>query len=439
MRKILTLSSILLLATIIRLVTLQYGIYLHEYDPYFNYKVTDYLIQNGLKFFTWHDKTVWYPYGRNISSTCFPGMMILTYTIQKILTLINLHISTITICFYFPVVAALFTIIACYILAQLLFNENSAFLCAFLFAICPAFLSRSIAGFYDYECLSVGLILMCFWCWLSDRTSLLIFFYVFLAGCWGGYVFVMNLVGIHALAMLLILLCKVIIMNFLQLNEYKREKYIGFCCDKIYVSICDCNMHCISHEQQEKQIGVENISANDINKNYIHKDLDAENIPCMDLAEKKIIKKGFSLLENDTKESNNIFIESLECDKFLEKKQGLSLISNDLILNDYKKSCLKNEFKFDTTIDNSVIDRKNKLYKTFCNKCQFVSSNSRDKHNSIKNFEELKNVSIQCKNSNSTSSCEKLEQPKNLYKQKDLNLRKSHKYRIIEKLQHFFV
>ena len=47
-----------------------YGFELGEFDPYFNYRATEFIVENGLPaYFEWHDDLSWHPYGRDVSST----------------------------------------------------------------------------------------------------------------------------------------------------------------------------------------------------------------------------------------------------------------------------------------------------------------------------------------------------------------------------------
>ena len=44
-----------------------YGRVIHEFDPWFNYRATKYLADNGLaRFFKWFDYESWYPLGRPV-------------------------------------------------------------------------------------------------------------------------------------------------------------------------------------------------------------------------------------------------------------------------------------------------------------------------------------------------------------------------------------
>ena len=48
----------------------EYGNELNEFDPFFNFRATEYIVENGLsEYFEWHDDKSWYPYGRDVSAT----------------------------------------------------------------------------------------------------------------------------------------------------------------------------------------------------------------------------------------------------------------------------------------------------------------------------------------------------------------------------------
>ena len=54
-----------------------YGRVIHEFDPWFNYRATVYLAENGWqKFSHWFDYTAWYPLGRPVGTTIYPGMQV---------------------------------------------------------------------------------------------------------------------------------------------------------------------------------------------------------------------------------------------------------------------------------------------------------------------------------------------------------------------------
>lgn len=69
---------IYVLAFITRLFSvLRYESMIHEFDPYFNYRVTQFLTRNGFyEFWNWFDFESWYPLGRIVGGTLYPGLMV---------------------------------------------------------------------------------------------------------------------------------------------------------------------------------------------------------------------------------------------------------------------------------------------------------------------------------------------------------------------------
>ena len=55
----------------------EYGHVIHEFDPWFNYRASLYLLRNGWgEFFRWFDYESWYPLGRPVGTTIYPGLQI---------------------------------------------------------------------------------------------------------------------------------------------------------------------------------------------------------------------------------------------------------------------------------------------------------------------------------------------------------------------------
>ena len=69
------LISIFVIAYTIRLGAVnKYGRIIHEFDPWFNFRATKYLVDNGWEAFsTWYDYESWYPIGRPVGTTLYPG------------------------------------------------------------------------------------------------------------------------------------------------------------------------------------------------------------------------------------------------------------------------------------------------------------------------------------------------------------------------------
>ncbi|EKX35244.1 hypothetical protein GUITHDRAFT_118589 [Guillardia theta CCMP2712] len=188
----------------------EYGLLIHEFDPWFNFRATKYLAENGwTAFFHWYDYMSWYPVGRPVGTTIYPGMQITSVVIWKVLPWFGINMSLNDVCVYVP---AWFGVVATTFLALLTW-ECAGFMAAgtaaaLFMSIIPAHIMRSVAGGYDNE--SVAITAMCmtfyFWCrslrndnswWIGAFAGLA---YVYMVMVWGGYIFVLNMVGAHAIA-----------------------------------------------------------------------------------------------------------------------------------------------------------------------------------------------------------------------------------------------
>lgn len=68
------LLCICIMAFAVRLFSvIKYESVIHEFDPYFNYRVTQYLTKNGFyNMWNWFDDRTWYPLGRVVGGTVYP-------------------------------------------------------------------------------------------------------------------------------------------------------------------------------------------------------------------------------------------------------------------------------------------------------------------------------------------------------------------------------
>ena len=70
----LALTAICILAFSLRLFSvIKYESVIHEFDPYFNYRVTQFLTKEGFyNLWNWFDDRTWYPLGRVVGGTVYP-------------------------------------------------------------------------------------------------------------------------------------------------------------------------------------------------------------------------------------------------------------------------------------------------------------------------------------------------------------------------------
>ena len=187
-----------------------YGKVIHEFDPWFNYRATKYLVDNGWqKFSNWYDYESWYPLGRPVGHTIYPGLMVTAAKIYEYLPSFGYNdVSLNDVCVYIPAGFAIITILATYGLTYEVTNGSwtASTIACYVMAIIPAHLMRSVAGGYDNESVAVAAIVVTFYLWVrSLRSVYLSWFYgslcgltyVYLVSSWGAYIFVLNMIGVH--------------------------------------------------------------------------------------------------------------------------------------------------------------------------------------------------------------------------------------------------
>lgn len=189
----------------------RYGYIIHEFDPWFNYRATEYLSKHGWHaFFHWFDRNSWYPIGRPVGTTTYPGLQITSVLFHRVLSyLTGADIGLMRVCVLIP---AWFGTIATIFTGLLAFELNgsvtTAAITCFTFSILPAHLMRSMAGEFDNECIAVAAIAATFYFWvrsLRTHTSWPIgiftgLAYGYLVAAWGGYIFALNMIALHAVA-----------------------------------------------------------------------------------------------------------------------------------------------------------------------------------------------------------------------------------------------
>ena len=89
--RIVILLAISVMAFFVRIFSvIRYESIIHEFDPWFNYRATQYLAKEGLYgLWNWFDSESWYPLGRSIGGTIYPGLMSTSAIIYWILHKLN--------------------------------------------------------------------------------------------------------------------------------------------------------------------------------------------------------------------------------------------------------------------------------------------------------------------------------------------------------------
>ncbi|KAK8523187.1 hypothetical protein V6N13_113139 [Hibiscus sabdariffa] len=180
---------------------------IHEFDPYFNYRVTKFLTKQGIyEFWNWFDDQTWYPLGRVIGGTVYPGLTLTAGTIWWLLNSLNISLSVETVCvFTAPIFSALASW-ATYLLTKEVKGGGAGLTAAFLLAMVPSYISRSVAGSYDNEAVAIFALIFTFGLYIKTLNTGSLFYatlnalaYFYMVCSWGGYTFIINLIPMHVL------------------------------------------------------------------------------------------------------------------------------------------------------------------------------------------------------------------------------------------------
>ncbi|SCU84606.1 LAFA_0D10902g1_1 [Lachancea sp. 'fantastica'] len=184
---------------------------IHEFDPWFNFRATKYLVNNGFyKFLNWFDDRTWYPLGRVTGGTLYPGLMTTSAAVWHGLRKIGLPVDIRNVCVMFAPAFSGVTAWATYHLTCEIKDSGAGLLAAAFIAIAPGYISRSVAGSYDNEAIAITLLMVTFMFWIKAmktgsimHSTLAAVFYFYMVSAWGGYVFITNLIPLHVFLLIL--------------------------------------------------------------------------------------------------------------------------------------------------------------------------------------------------------------------------------------------
>ncbi|RWA13416.1 hypothetical protein EKO27_g1674 [Xylaria grammica] len=184
---------------------------IHEFDPWFNFRATKYLVANGFyQFWDWFDDRTWHPLGRVTGGTLYPGLMVTSGAIYHLLRFLTVPVDIRNICVLLAPAFSGLTAYAAYLLTNEMTTSSSAGLLAAAFmGITPGYISRSVAGSYDNEAIAIFLLVFTFFLWIKALKlgsvlwgALCALFYGYMVASWGGYAFITCLVPLHAFVLI---------------------------------------------------------------------------------------------------------------------------------------------------------------------------------------------------------------------------------------------
>lgn len=168
------------------------------------------LVEEGsYKFWNWFDSRSWYPLGRIVGGTVYPGIMYTAAFMYHVLHFIGLKVNIREVCVLTAPIFSAFTALSAYALTRQAADTSAGLVAAAIISIVPGYISRSVAGSYDNEGVAITAMIFCFYLWTKAVNTGSLFWsglaalsYLYMVACWGGYIFLINLIPVYVLVML---------------------------------------------------------------------------------------------------------------------------------------------------------------------------------------------------------------------------------------------
>ena len=194
---------------LIRYQPAEYGFELNEFDPFFNFRATQFIVENGLsEYFQWHDDMSWYPEGRNVSGS---SQVMLHITTAVTYQIFGGDSSLYDFTILFPVVVGSLTVVIIFALVRVLGGTTAGLFAALFFSVSLPVILRGTLGWFKSEPLGLffGLLGLCFFLsgFKSENKKIALAKVItggivlgFGLASWGGIQFFVIPIGIFILA-----------------------------------------------------------------------------------------------------------------------------------------------------------------------------------------------------------------------------------------------
>jgi dolichyl-diphosphooligosaccharide--protein glycosyltransferase len=215
---------ILFVAFTIRILPLRWeiptgAVRLNEFDPYYQYSLTKYMVQHGLFSPYWPTQWIntqqWYPGGLNMGQS-LPALPMTAAILYSIISLLSANVNLMTFVSILPAVMGTLSCLIIYFIGKDMGGKAVGLFAALFLALAPSFLQRSALGFFDTEVPGVlGLLLFMFLLLRATegtrslRSSL--FYSLAAAGAlayfvtgWGAAYYMMDLAALYFFVLILL-------------------------------------------------------------------------------------------------------------------------------------------------------------------------------------------------------------------------------------------
>ncbi len=207
---IVVLSLAFSVSMLIRSQGADYGFELNEFDPFFNYRATEFIVDNGVDaYFEWHDDRSWYPYGRNVSET---SQVMLHVTAASLYKIFGMGSDLYDFTIMFPVVFGSLSVIVIFALVRVFAGTTAGLFASMFFAVSLPIILRGGLGWFKSEPLGIFFVLLGLYLFFSGikyNKGKISFakiisgalFVVFALSAWGGTQFFIIPLGLFFLAL----------------------------------------------------------------------------------------------------------------------------------------------------------------------------------------------------------------------------------------------
>lgn len=195
---------------LIRSQPVNYGFELNEFDPFFNFRATEFIVENGLsKYFEWHDNMSWYPKGRDVSQS---SQVMLHVTASTAYQIFGGNSSLYDFTILFPVIIGSLTVVVVFALVRVLGGTTAGIFAALFYSVSLPVILRGTLGWFKSEPLGLFYGLIGLYLFLSgiksENKKIVIpkiiggaIFLGFGLASWGGIQFFVIPIGIFILTL----------------------------------------------------------------------------------------------------------------------------------------------------------------------------------------------------------------------------------------------
>jgi len=195
---------ILVLAFTVRLLPMRWGYYLSEFDPYWQYRLTKDIVDNGyFHWMSWHDTMSWWPWGKDVAYN-YPGLPMTAATFYNIFNALGVPMTqafttdplasdpVYNFVILFPVIMATLACVAIYFLGKDIGGKEVGLFASFFLALNASYIGRTSIGFFDDETVGIfGIIIFSLFFLRAidkERSIRANFVYAIAAGLSLGYI-----------------------------------------------------------------------------------------------------------------------------------------------------------------------------------------------------------------------------------------------------------